>query len=229
MNSINNVVFAYNNQFNVPQLTGELTPQPQVQKMTRVAMLTTILCFLLYAGVSLVGTMAFGVGQNQKDSLVLDLMPRRGSPIVFVSLAAVMFSVLTCFQFHVYPIRQFMAYTVRKARGRESQGEQADATYGGRSLTRWWDIASALGSVAIIILIAVVVTSLKTILDFVGAFGAAYISYVVPPLWIIQLRRGQKGFSWWNSEILFCLSMFSLGVFFFVFGTYSAIRDAISS
>merc|ERR1711862_264623 len=53
MNSINNVVFAYNNQFNVPQLTGELTPKPQVTKMTNVALVTTAMCFLLYTGVSL--------------------------------------------------------------------------------------------------------------------------------------------------------------------------------
>merc|ERR1712048_704149 len=95
------------------------------------------------------------------------------------------------------------------------------------SVTRWLDIASALTSVAIMILIAVVVTSLKTILDFIGAFASAYISYVVPPLWILQLRRGSKGFSWFSSEIVLCLALLVLGLFFFVFGTYSAIVDAI--
>ena len=29
---------AYNNQFNVPQLTGELTPQPSVRGMTKVSL-----------------------------------------------------------------------------------------------------------------------------------------------------------------------------------------------
>merc|ERR1712232_842170 len=96
--------------------------------------------------------------------------------------------------------------------------------YAGKSVTRWLDIASALTSVAVIILIAVVVTSLKTILDFVGAFASAYISYVVPPLWVIQLRRRQSGFTWWNTEIIFCLVMFLVGTFFFIFGTYSALR-----
>merc|ERR1712060_12408 len=227
MNSVNNIVFAYNNQFNVPQLTGELTPQPTTQKMSVVAAITTALCFALYGGVSLFGVLAFGVGENQRDSLVVDLTPDRKNPLVLVTLLAVMFSVLTCFQFHVYPIRQFAAWAVRKARGRGADDEKSDVKYFGRSLTRWLDMASALASVIVIILIAVVVTSLKTILDFIGAFASAYISYVVPPLWVIQIRRKRKGFTWWSCEILFCLSIFSLGVFFFVFGTYSAIRSAI--
>merc|ERR1712217_432992 len=97
----------------------------------------------------------------------------------------------------------------------------------GRSLTRWLDMASALASVAVIILIAVVISSLKTILDFIGAFASAYISYVVPPLWVIQVLRRQEGFAWLKCEVIFCLGLFALGCFFFCFGTYSAIRDAI--
>merc|ERR1719277_58659 len=227
MNSINNIVFAYNNQFNVPQLTGELTPQPTVRKMTVLSVLTVAVCFALFGGVSVFGVLAFGVGAGQRDSLVLDLTPERKNPLVLASLIAVMFSVLTCFQFHVYPIRQFSAWAVRKARGRGPNDETNDLHYCGRSLTRWLDIASALVSVAVIILIAVVISSLKTILDFIGAFASAYISYVVPPLWVIQLLRRHTGFRWLSGEVVFCLGLFALGAFFFCFGTYSAIRDAI--
>merc|ERR1719198_1801600 len=117
MNSINNVVFAYNNQFNVPQLTGELTPAPSTKRMLRVSLCSTFLCFALYLFTSVFGVLAFGAGDDQLDSLVLDLLPVRGELHVRLSLAAVMFSVLTCFQFHIYPIRQFAAYAARKARG----------------------------------------------------------------------------------------------------------------
>ncbi|CAJ1366865.1 unnamed protein product [Effrenium voratum] len=232
MNSINNMVFAYNNQFNVPQLTGELTPVPSVRKMTKVAFLSTSLCFLLYGSVSIFGVLAFGVADdNQKDTLILDLMPARKEWHVVVSLFAVMFSVLTCFQFHVYPIRQFSAYAARKLRGlpakaADDEEEIASDGCGGRSLARWLDIACALGAVAVAILIAVVVTSLRSILDFIGAFASAYISYVVPPLWILALRKKGKDFSWLAPEILFSLALLSLGVFFFVFGTYCAIKGA---
>merc|ERR1712039_231774 len=218
MNSINNIVFAYNNQFNVPQLTGE---------MTLVSVITVAVCFALFGGVSVFGVLAFGVGEGQRDSLVLDLTPERKNPLVLASLLAVMFSVLTCFQFHVYPIRQFAAWAVRKARGRGANDEKSDVKYFGRSLTRWLDMASALASVAVIILIAVVISSLKTILDFIGAFASAYISYVVPPLWVIQILRRQKDFAWSSTEVLGCLALFSLGAFFFVFGTYSAVRSAL--
>mmetsp|Transcript_48482 Transcript_48482/g.128031 ORF Transcript_48482/g.128031 Transcript_48482/m.128031 type:complete len:479 (+) Transcript_48482:68-1504(+) len=228
MNSINNVVFAYNNQFNVPQLTGELTPAPSTKRMMRVSACSTMLCFGVYLFVSIFGVLAFGVGENQGDSLVLDLLPARKQWNVVMSMGAVMFSVLCSFQFHVYPIRQFSLYAARKARGRGADDEETDVKYCGRSLTRWLDIASALGSVAVIILIAVVVTSLQTVLNFVGAFASAYTSYVVPPLWIIQLARRQEGFTWCNKEMVFCLLVFSIGLFFFVFGTYTAVAGAIS-
>merc|ERR1712137_1446857 len=198
------------------------TPQPTVRKMTVVSVITVAVCFALFGGVSVFGVLAFGVGEGQRDSLVLDLTPERKNPLVLSALIAVMFSVLPCFQFHVYPIRQFAAWAVRKARGRGPDDEKNDVAYLGRSLTRWLDMASALASVAVIILIAVAISSLKTILDFIGAFASAYISYVVPPLWVIQLKRKQKVFTWVSAEVLGCLALFSLGAFFFVFGTYSA-------
>jgi len=224
MNSINNIVFAYNNQFNVPQLAGELTPQPTVRRMSTSAGITVAACFTLFAIVSAVGTLAFGVGEAQLDSLVLDLAPERRQPLVMLSLLAVMFSVLTCFQFHIFPIRQFAAWNTRKVRGRGKDGA-SDSVICGVSLTRWLDMAMALGSVAVIILIAVSVSSLRTILDFIGAFASAYISYVVPPLWVIQLRRRRKDFRWASAEVLGCLALFCLGTFFFTFGTFSAIRN----
>jgi len=223
MNAINNLVFAYNNQFNVPQLTGELTPAPSTKGMTMVSILSTVLSFLLYGSVSVLGVLAFGVAEGQKDSLILDLMPVRKEVHVLISLLAVMFSVLTCFQFHIYPVRQFLAYNVRKLRGRGAVEMEDKACYG-RSMTRWYDIIGALGSVALVILIAVVITSLRAMLDFIGAFASAYISYVVPPLWIIALRRKTASkFSWFSAEVLFCLAFLALGIFLFVFGTYAAI------
>jgi len=223
MNTINIVVFAYNNQFNAPQLTGELSPEPAARKMTIVAMISSAICFLLYGLVSLFAVLAFGVAKNQKDTLVLDLFPARHTPLVLVTLLAVMFSVLTAFQFHIYPIRQFFAYCIRKARGRDANDEDSDVQYHGISVTRWIDMACAVLSVIFAIIVAVAVTKLKTVFDFIGAFAGAWVSYVIPPLFVIQIRRKSEGFSWMKPEILLCLSFFVLGVFLFVFGTYSAI------
>lgn len=224
MNSINNLVNAYNNQFNVPQLTGELTPNPSTRGMTQVSFLSTSISFLLYGSVSILGVLAFGIGQGQKDSLILDLMPARKEVHVIVSLVAVLFSVLISFQFHIFPIRQFLAYNVRKLRGRKVE-EKDESAMCGCTMTRWYDIIGALGSVVLAILLAVAITSLRAMLDFIGAFGASYISYVVPPLWILALRRKTYGsnFSWCTAEILFSMAVLALGLFLFVFGTYSAI------
>lgn len=196
--------------------------------MMRVALLSSGLSFVLYAAVSVLGVLAFGVAEGQKDSLILDLMPVRKQILVTVSLAAVMFSVLTCFQFHIYPVRQFLAYAVRKARGRGAD-EKTDAVVCGQSVTRWWDIVSAVSSVALVILVAVVITSLRDMLDFIGAFASAYISFIVPPLWIIALRRQEGTFRWSSLEIVLTLAFLSLGLFLFVFGTYTSVKQILGA
>merc|ERR1712151_1224224 len=210
------------NQFNVPQLTSEITPAPETRRMTWVSSMSTSTCFLLYSSVTVLGSLAFGVDGNQKDTLVLDLYPDRKNPLVAGTLLAVMFSVVTCLQFHIYPIRQFMGYVLRKVRGRGTDSSE-DVIYYGKSLTRWLDIVCALLAVFVAVFIAVAVEQVKVILDFIGAFAGAWVSYVLPPLFIIQLRRRKAGFAWVRFEIFFCLSFFAVGAFLFAFGTYSAI------
>ena len=229
MGAINNMVFAYTSQFNVPQLTGELTPEPSSKRMLYVAILSSGLSFALYASVSILGVLAFGVADGQRDSLIMDLMPVRREVLVMISLVAVMFSVLTCFQFHIYPVRQFLAYVVRKVRGRTANDEQTDTVVYGLSMTRWYDIICAICSVALVVLIAVVITSLKDMLDFIGAFASAYISFIVPPLWIIALRTQDKSSSWFTRELMLAAAFFALGLFLFVFGTYSAVKQILGS
>merc|ERR1712227_1114431 len=123
--------------------------------------------------------------------------------------------------FHIYPIRQFLAYVVRKARRRDVDSCEDISVYG-VSVTRWLDMCCALLTVIVAVIIAVFVTKLKTILDFIGAFAGAWVSYVIPPLFIIQIRRRKACFSWLKLEIQLCLAFFSLGIFLFVFGTFAA-------
>lgn len=223
LNTVNIVVFAYNNQFNVPQLTSELTPQPSTRRMKFVASISSSICFTMYLAVSLFGILAFGVEDEQKDTLILDLYPHRRSQLVIVAFCAVGFSVLTCFQFHIYPIRQFLAYVTRRLRGRSAKDDAPDPIYWGHSLTRWLDIVCALLSVAVAIFIAVVVTELRTILDFIGAFAGAWVSYVIPPMFLIQIRRKGNGFSWFRFDILAYIVFCAFGLFLFIFGTYAAV------
>jgi len=226
MNSLNNIVFAYNNQFNVPQLTGELNPQA-MHRVTWMAVISSLFSCVLYTAVSLTGVLAFGVADNQKDTLILDLAPDKKYWLVVASLVSVMFSCLMACEFHIYPIKQFAAYLVRKARGREANSEKSDKLIFGMSLTRWYDIASTMAIVCLSILVSISLSSVQALFNFVGAFAAAYISYVIPPVWLILIRRQQKGFVWWTPEILFSLAVLSLGTFFFVFGTYSAVAGAL--
>merc|ERR1711879_608754 len=111
--------------------------------------------------------------------------------------------------------------------GRGAEDEKTDRVIYGRSLTRWFDIASALSAVSVIVLIAVVISTLRTILDFMGAFTAAYTSYVVPAIWVIQVRRREAGFSWCSGAVLFSTAFLCLGVFLIGFGTYSVVIEAL--
>mmetsp|Transcript_62164 Transcript_62164/g.145892 ORF Transcript_62164/g.145892 Transcript_62164/m.145892 type:complete len:491 (+) Transcript_62164:1-1473(+) len=223
MSGINNVVFAYNNQFNVPQLTGELKPEPSTMRMHTAAVICLIMCFSLYAFTSVFGVLAFGIGDHQKHSLVNSLKPVGRNPFVVLTMLGLMLSVLTCFQFHVYPVRQFAAYLVRRIRKRGANTEKEDKVVCGKTVTRWFDIFFALFSVAVIIFIAVVVKDLRTVLQFVGSFAAAYIAFIVPPIWLLQVRRRSQSFCWCKAETQLCLLVLSLGIFFFAFGTYTAV------
>jgi len=182
--------------------------------------------FILYVTVALLGLLAFGVGDRQLETLVLDVRPHAGSPVVVAALVMVMFSTLMCFEFHIYPIRQFLAYTVRKVRGRPAGDEDSDEKIWNVSVTRWLDVVCAVGAVATSIVIAVSLKRVKIILDFVGAFAGAYTSYVVPPLWILRLRCQHSsdafGATSYESAGL-CWAVLAIGVCFFFFGTYAAI------
>jgi len=228
MNCLNLVVFAYNNQFNVPQLTGELRKR-STEQVSMVAYLSTISVSLLYGSVAILGLLAFGVGERQLETLVLDLQPHVKHPVVVAALIMVMFSTLMCFEFHIYPIRQFLAYSVRKCRGRGADEEESDEKLLGISMTRWLDICCATGAVTFAIIVAARLKSVRHILDFVGAFAAAYTSYVVPPMWILKLRSRPKAETDDNalmqSQPVLNWVVFGIGIFFFVFGTYAAIAD----
>jgi len=228
MNCLNLVVFAYNNQFNVPQLTGELRKRNKEQ-VSMVAYLSTISVSILYGSVAILGLLAFGVGRRQLETLVLDMQPHVRHPVVVAALIMVMFSTLMCFEFHIYPIRQFLAYTFRKCRGRGADEEKSDEQLMGVSMTRWLDICCAIGAVTFAIVVAARLESVKYILDFIGAFAAAYTSYVVPPLWILKLRSRStveaNDPAFMQSQPVLNWAVFGIGVFFFVFGTYAAIAD----
>jgi hypothetical protein len=224
MNSVNNMIFAYCNAFNVPQLTGELTPKPGVRRMTLVGVVAVSVTFLLYSSVSVAGVLAFGV-ETIKDDFVLDLAPGRNDPLVFVTLAGVMFSVIVCFQFQIYPIRQFCAYGFRKVRGLSSEVNAAGTKQvAGVQFARLVDMSCGVVTVLVALLIALVVTEIRVVLDFIGAFASSWISYVVPPLWVIQMCRTGKGLAWLEGEVIGCSILFIVGLFLFSFGTFAAIR-----
>jgi len=136
---------------------------------------------------------------------------------------ATMFSVVTCFEMHIYPVRQFMAYTIRKSRGLDVDAEASDNLWHGISYTRWLDVTSTSFCVAMAILIACKLTKIKSLTDLIGAFACGYISFVVPPLTLMKVRHQQGGIFARPLEALLSLSMLGLGFFFVIYGTYTAI------
>lgn len=221
VNSLNNIVFAYNNQFNVPQITGELNPKT-LNRVTYMGVISTILSFTMYLMVSCFGVLTFGT--EQKDTLVVDLAPERKNPVVWIALMAVAYSVLTCLEFHIYPIRQFLAYFIRKARNMDVDAE--DVVWYGKPVARWLDIVCAVGSVLMALLVALALQSITKLIDIIGGFASGFISYVVPPLWIFAIRQREEGSIMARpGEFALCVCIFLLGWFFVIYGTYNAIIE----
>eukprot|EP00425_Heterocapsa_triquetra_P007582 CAMPEP_0195157042 /NCGR_PEP_ID=MMETSP0448-20130528/184963_1 /TAXON_ID=66468 /ORGANISM="Heterocapsa triquestra, Strain CCMP 448" /LENGTH=494 /DNA_ID=CAMNT_0040195833 /DNA_START=62 /DNA_END=1546 /DNA_ORIENTATION=+ len=225
MNAMGIIVFSFSVQSNLPQITGELTPEPTTGKMMEVCFISTMICFLVYASVTVVAILAFGVERDTGGSLVMDLGPAGGQWQVRLALVGILLGCIVSFQFTIYPMRQYCAYVVRRLRGRSANDEAADAIYCGRSLTRWLDLLSALLSVGLCILVAVAIPSLHVVLAFVGSFCDAYICYIVPPVWMLRLLRRQQGFTWCGTEVLACLALFTFGIVQLVFGTLSVFED----
>lgn len=190
--------------------------------MALVGLFSSGLSFLTYASVSVAGVLAFGV-EGQHDDFVQDLAPEREDLFVSMTLLGTMFSVIVCFQFQIYPIRQFCAYNLRQLRGRSAGEGDDDKLILGWPLVRLFDMGCGLGAVLIAVLIALAMSEIHVILEFVGAFAGAWICYVVPPMWVIQVRRSTPGFTWWDFEVVGCAVLLLLGMFLFVFGTYSAV------
>lgn len=217
VNSLNNIVFAYNNQFNVPQIAGELNPQ-SMKRVTWMGVISTAMSFTLYMMVSCFGVLTFGT--EQKDTLVVDLAPERKNPVVCLALLAVAYSVLTCLEFHIYPIRQFLAYTIRKSRGMDVDAE--DVEWYGKPVARWLDIVCAVGSVLMALVVALALQRITKLIDIIGGFASGFISYVVPPLWIFAIRRREGNMTANPGEFALCVFIFVIGWFFVIYGTYSA-------
>merc|ERR1712048_427350 len=199
---------------------GELKPQG-MKRVRGMGYISSGLSFVLYWFVSLFGVVTFGM--KQKDSLVVDFQDYNRNPLVICALFAVGFSVLTCFEMHIYPIRQFLAYAIRKSRGLDVDDEGSDNQWRGISYTRLLDIGSAIFSVIVCILIAAKLTKIKDLTDLIGAFASRYIAFVVPPLCLMKIRHRQGGIFVRPFEGIICILMLLLGLFFVLYGTYDAV------
>merc|ERR1740138_1965204 len=133
--------------------------------MTLIGVLSTGLSLVMYASAAVAGVLAFGV-DAQEDSFVLDLAPAMPNKLVTTALLGAMFSGAIGMEFHIFPIRQFCAFNLRKVRGRAADTEEDDRMILGTSLARWVDMGCGLTAVLIAVVIAVALTEIRVILEF---------------------------------------------------------------
>jgi len=221
MNCMNNIIFSYNTQMVIPKLTGEMRPMG-LSHLTSASVWSSVAVCIFYVVVSVFGVLAFGVDASQMETLLLNMAPYRRNALVIIALLSILVSIIVCFEFQIHPIRQFLSYALRKLRGLDADGESRDVRYGGVTLTRWLDLLCAVATVLFSIWIAIALNNLRVILNFMGAFAGAYISFIIPPVWVMRIRSREGKLVLHSFESLVCIVLCLIGAFFFVFGTYAA-------
>lgn len=210
------IIFAYNNQFLVPQVVWEM----ETKSMAAVRLVSTVstsLVFVLYAAITVLGVLAFG--DDEKENLVQMLAQYKSEPLATIALISIGLSALMCFAFHVYPIRQFLAFCfLRFLREEDPVQHELKA--------RRLDIVFGVLSALLAVVVANFITSLHHVLAFVRAFAAAYIAFVVPALLILRMHMKAKTRSssciCWRT--FYYIILFSVGTFFVLFGTYTSVH-----
>lgn len=228
MTIVNAIIWSYNCQSVVPQLTAELESEAW-NSVNGMAWISTVICFVIYFTVSVVGVYAFGSGFPASDNLVLLFKPYAAHAIVQISLLAVMVSLMCCLEFQIFPVRQFFAWCIRKARRRSRGEELTDRVWCRVSCTRWFDILGAFLTVSTATFLATQLTDLSQLLSFVGGFCGTYICYVIPSIWLIALRKRDGEWSPKSLDGIVAIGLLTIGVVLFVLGTTASIVQALNN
>jgi sodium-coupled neutral amino acid transporter 7/8 len=175
MTVISTLTFAFCNQFNIPQMYGELADK-RSKSVSVISYVSTLLPMILYIVAAVTGYLCYGM---EIDGNILNNfapLVSAGKIIVFIGIAAVILSVSLCHLLNNFPMRLSVIFFLP-----ESFHENKWVRYGVPLFTAVSTIAIAIGY-----------ANLSAFLGLVGATTGSIICYIVPALFSIKVREIRK-------------------------------------
>ena len=215
MTVISTVTFAFCNQFNVPQMFGELKDK-QTKNVTIIAYISTLLPMLLYIVTAISGYLCYGFGIADNIFTNFADLVVQGKVLIWIGIATVVLSVALCHLLNNFPMRLSVIFFLP-----ERFHENKWIRYGVPLFTAVSTIGIALGY-----------ANLSAFLGLVGASTGSVICYIIPALFSIKVDElnyppAYKTVSWWDrmvgrikSHPVECL-MIVVGIIIGFVGTFS--------
>ena len=170
MTVISTVTFAFCNQFNVPQMYGELKDR-RSSSVTTIAYVSTLLPMLLYIVTAVSGYLCYGFDIQDNIFNNFSSLVSQGKIIIWIGIAAVVLSVSLCHLLNNFPMRLSVTFFLP-----ESYHDNKWIRYGVPLFTAVSTIGIAIGY-----------ANLSAFLGLVGASTGSVICYIVPALFSMKV------------------------------------------
>ena len=172
MGVVSTVTFAFCNQFNVPQVYGELNDK-QAGTVRKIAFVSTVLPSVLYIITAITGYLCAGLATQDNIFLNFEPLIQAGKVMVYFGILAVVLSVAMCHLLNNFPMRLSVVFFAP-----EHWADSKWVRYGVPLFT-------ALSTIAI----AILYQNLSVVLGLVGALTGSVICYIVPALFSIRVEE----------------------------------------
>lgn len=218
MNAISTVTFAFCNQFNFPQVFGELSDRSK-STVFNVATISTLIPLALYSFTAVAGYLCYGL--DIQDNILINFAPliEAGAAMIYIGTIAVSLSVSMCHLLNNFPMRLSVIYFLP-----ESHHD-----------SKWIRYSVPLLTAVSTIAIALLYSDLSLFLGLVGASTGSIICYIVPAMFSMRVSclqqqqmdeesavNGNKSTKLWKTFItnpMECI-MILVGILIGVLGTF---------
>jgi amino acid permease len=170
MTVISTVTFAFCNQFNVPQMFGELKDK-RAKSVKTIAYVSTLLPMLLYILTSITGYLCYGFTISDNIFNNFANLVSAGKVIIWMGIAAVILSVSLCHLLNNFPMRLSVIFFL------------PDRYHDNKWIQYGVPLFTAVSTIGI----AIVYSNLSLFLGLVGASTGSLICYIVPALFSIKV------------------------------------------
>ena len=176
MTVISTVTFAFCNQFNVPQMYGELKHK-RASSVRVIAYVSTLLPLILYVATALCGYLCYGFDIKENIFQNFSYLVEQGKILIWIGIAAVVLSVSLCHLLNNFPMRLSVIFFLP-----ERFHENKWIRYSVPLFTSISTVGIALGY-----------ANLSAFLGLVGASTGSIICYIVPALFSMKVDALESG------------------------------------